>query len=828
MSTRIAWIDADPLHAEQALQRMAGGWRATALPYPGESGGERALPAQGWDAVVLCLPADATQLPAWALEPCSWPLLLCLSAGQEFLAARALRASLRPAGGDYVLRTEGEDPAPELLRRLGLLLRHGTHDGMAAVRNQLARVYAALASMSQGIFQTGPDGRVDVYNQRVLQLLDLPEELMAGRPTLAELTRLQSQRGDFGRGGDLVDDEGARGYILRGAVEPSPEVYWRRTADGRTLEVRTKTMPDGGLVRTFADVSDYVRVQSELQRSEARFRSLCGLSSDWYWEQDARFRFTGIAGVAARQDARLRAMLGRAIWDTPALNMAPEDWAAHRQRLEARQPFRELELQRMDEGGQPYWIALSGEPILGDAGRLLGYRGVGRNITERKRVESEIERLAFYDPLTSLPNRRLFHDRLQRACTALARSQRHAALLFIDLDNFKDLNDSRGHDVGDRLLTQVAGRLRACLRASDTVARFGGDEFVVLAEGLSRQYATACHDAEKLARKIGAVLSQPYALGGADMDDHLSTPSIGFTLFGHPPPAAEELLKQADFAMYQAKAAGRNTVRLFDPRTLAAMSARSELETELRHGIARGELELHYQPIVDAAGRTLGAEALVRWRHPVRGMVAPGEFIGLAEQTGLILPLGQWVVQSACAQLAAWAHDAATHGLVLSVNVSARQFRQPEFATQVLAALQHSGASARLLRLELTESLLLTDTEEMIAKMEFLRAQGVGFSLDDFGTGYSSLSYLKRLPLGQLKIDRGFVRDVLTDPNDAAIVRTILALAQSLDLSVVAEGVETPGQLDFLQRHGCTAFQGYLFGRPGPVQWIGRPAAAVS
>ena len=241
-----------------------------------------------------------------------------------------------------------------------------------------------------------------------------------------------------------------------------------------------------------------------------------------------------------------------------------------------------------------------------------------------------------------------------------------------------------------------------------------------------------------------------------------------------------------------------------------------------------GRKEWLWLRLKDAAGRTLGAEALVRWRHPVRGMVAPGEFIGLAEQTGLILPLGQWVVQSACAQLAAWAHDAATHGLVLSVNVSARQFRQPEFATQVLAALQHSGASARLLRLELTESLLLTDTEEMIAKMEFLRAQGVGFSLDDFGTGYSSLSYLKRLPLGQLKIDRGFVRDVLTDPNDAAIVRTILALAQSLDLNVVAEGVETPGQLDFLQRHGCTAFQGYLFGRPGPAQWIGRPAAAVS
>ena len=824
MSARIAWIDPDPQHARRALGLLAhtdacAGWLAMPVPTPDFG----MAPLQGWSAVVLCLAPHATQLPAWALEHPHWPVLLCLSPGQEALAARALRAGAGDAGGDYVVRHPDADHVPELLRRLAALVersgRSAGGDAAEPLRQQIARMRTALASMSQGIFQTGPDGRINVYNQRVLQLLDLPEQLMAGHPTLAELTELQAHRGDFGTTYDLVDMRG-RDYIAEGAVRISPEVYWRKTRDGRTFEVRTKTLPDGGLVRTFADVSDYVRVQSELQTSEARFRSLCDLSSDWYWEQDAQYRFTDFAGVSAHKDARLESMLGRTCWDTPALNMREEDWAAHRRLLAARQPFRDLELQRVGANGQAYWMALSGVPIIDASGVLRGYRGVGRNITERKRVEGEIERLAFYDMLTGLPNRRLFLDRLQRACVGLQRSQRHAALLFIDLDNFKDLNDTRGHDTGDQLLAQVAERLRACMRASDTVARFGGDEFVVLVENLAGQRPAAQQDADKLARKIAGVLSQPYALGSGPA--HHSTPSIGLTLFGHPPAAPEELLKQADFAMYQAKAAGRNAVRFFDPGVLAAMSARSELETELRHGIARGDLRLHYQPVVDAQGRMVGAEALARWQHPVRGMVSPAEFIPLAEQSGLILPLGRWVVESACAQLAAWARQAATRQLVLSVNVSARQFRQPDFADQVLGALRASGASARLLRLELTESLLLTDTEEMIAKMEYLRAQGVGFSLDDFGTGYSSLSYLKRLPLDQLKIDRGFVRDLLTDPNDAAIVRTILALAQSLDLGVVAEGVETTGQLDFLQRHGCQAFQGYLFGRPVPMEDLER------
>ncbi|WP_313081112.1 EAL domain-containing protein [Pulveribacter sp.] len=828
-TTRIAWIDADAAHARRALGLLAlsgQGWLALQVPQPDFG----AAPAEGWSGVVLCLPSDAAELPAWAEAGGPDALLLCVWPQQEGLAARVLRHAARSGRRcDYLLRGTGGDHVPELLQRLGALVdqppvpRAGKAE--AGAQEQLDHMRTALASMSQGIFQTGPDGRINVYNQRVLELLELPESLMARRPTLAELTQVQISRGDYGQSFGLIDERG-RDYVRGGAAGDSPALYRRHTLDGRTLEVRTQVLPDGGLVRTFADVSDYVRVHTELQRSEARFRSLCDLSSDWYWEQDAQGRFTDIAGVAAHRDTRLQALRGHTLWDVGAANMGDAEWTAHRERLAARQPFRELELKRVEPSGESSWIALSGEPIVSARGTLLGYRGVGRDISERKRVEGEIERLAFYDALTGLPNRRLLLDRLQRSCAGLQRSRRHCALLFIDLDNFKDLNDTRGHDVGDRLLSMAAQRLRQCVRASDTVARFGGDEFVVLADGLPSEMREAREGAQRLARKIAGAMARPFPLG--DGYSHHTTCSMGLTLFNHPAQPADELLKQADFAMYQAKAAGRNALRLFDPGVLAQMRARTELETELRHGLARGELLLHYQPVVNAAGAILGAEALVRWQHPTRGLVPPGEFIALAEQTGLILPLGRWVLETACMQLAAWAARPAMQSLVVSVNVSARQFRQGEFANQVLAALRASGAPPQALRLELTESLLLTDTEEMIAKMDYLRAQGVGFSLDDFGTGYSSLSYLKRLPLDQLKIDRGFVRDVLTDSNDAAIVRTILALARSLDLDVVAEGVETASQLDFLRRHGCPAFQGYLFGRPAPAAVLEQAMAPVS
>jgi len=436
------------------------------------------------------------------------------------------------------------------------------------------------------------------------------------------------------------------------------------------------------------------------------------------------------------------------------------------------------------------------------------------DITDRKRAEAEIENLAFFDPLTRLPNRRLLLDRLHQALAASARTERQGALLFIDLDNFKTLNDTYGHDKGDLLLQQAAQRLGNCIRQSDTVARLGGDEFVVMLKDMSSNPAEAATQAEAVGTKVLAALKQPYQLAAVE---HHSSASVGITLFGGSEDTVDELFKRADMALYQAKAVGRNAVRFFDPGMQAAMAARVALEVDLRQGLQQEQFVLHYQAQVNAQGQLTGAEVLARWQHPQRGMVPPMQFIGLAEETGLILPLGHWVLKTACLQLAQWASRPETAQLTLSVNVSARQFHQPEFVQEVLGLIERTGAPAQRLKLELTESLLVDDVDDIIAKMTELKARGVGFSLDDFGTGYSSLSYLKRLPLDQLKIDQSFVRDALTDPNDAAIARTIVALGQSLGLTVIAEGVETQAQRDFLWASGCFAYQGYFFGRPGPV-----------
>jgi diguanylate cyclase (GGDEF)-like protein/PAS domain S-box-containing protein len=439
---------------------------------------------------------------------------------------------------------------------------------------------------------------------------------------------------------------------------------------------------------------------------------------------------------------------------------------------------------------------------------------LSRNVTQRKTSEEEINKLAFYDPLTNLPNRRLMVDRLRQALAISARSGRIGALQFIDLDNFKTLNDTQGHDMGDLLLQQVAKRLSDCMRQGDTVARLGGDEFVVMIEELSDIREEAAAQAEVIGEKILATISVPYKLAGLE---YQITPSIGITLYSDQEQSTDELLKQADLAMYQSKSAGRNTLRFFDPAMQAVITTRVKLETDIRQGILKGQFLLYYQPQINREGRVVGAEVLLRWPHPERGMVSPAEFIPLAEDTGLILPLGNWVLETACTQLALWAADARTQHLTLAVNVSARQFRQPDFVEYVLDLISYTGVNPKRLKLELTESLLVNDVEETTMKMMALKARGVGFSLDDFGTGYSSLSYLKRLPLDQLKIDQSFVRDLMTDPNDAAIALAVITLGHALGLTVIAEGVETQAQCDHLHSQGCDAYQGYLMGRPMPL-----------
>ncbi|WCM93191.1 EAL domain-containing protein [Acidovorax sp. NCPPB 2350] len=450
-----------------------------------------------------------------------------------------------------------------------------------------------------------------------------------------------------------------------------------------------------------------------------------------------------------------------------------------------------------------------------EQGRPDAILAINTDIGQRKATEREIQRLAFYDSLTGLPNRMLLMDRMRQALATAQRRRQGGALLFIDLDNFKTLNDTLGHDQGDVLLQQVAARLNTCVRSVDTVARLGGDEFVVMIEALSPRPDELAMSARTVGEKILSVLATPYVLQGYH---YRSTPSIGVAPFSDArTTTVGELLKQADLAMYQAKTAGRNTLRFFDPGMQAVVTARAELENDLRAALAREQFELHYQPQVDQGDRVIGVEALVRWPHPQRGMVSPAEFIPLAEETGLILPLGRWVLHTACAQLARWRDAPGLDHLSMAVNVSSRQFHHEAFVDDVARAIAVTGAPAGRLKLELTESLFVEDMETTIATMSALRAHGVGFSLDDFGTGYSSLSYLKRMPLDQLKIDQSFVRDLLTDPNDAAIVDTIIALSRSLGLDVIAEGVETLEQRMRLAQAGCRSYQGYFFSRPLPA-----------
>lgn len=437
-----------------------------------------------------------------------------------------------------------------------------------------------------------------------------------------------------------------------------------------------------------------------------------------------------------------------------------------------------------------------------------------QDITLRKQSEEEIHRLAFYDSLTQLPNRRLLHERLIQSMSISARSGKFGALMFIDLDNFKTLNDTQGHDVGDLLLKEVASRLKRNVREGDTVARLGGDEFVVALESLNSIAHEAASQSEVIAEKIRGELSQPYMLNGLE---HISSPSIGVSLFRGHQLSLEEILKQADLAMYQAKSSGRNKVCFFDPAMQAEMEYRAALEKDLRSSVRQQQFELYYQMQVDETACIVGAEALIRWLHPLRGMVPPAQFIPLAEEIGMILPIGDWVIEQACAQLKKWEMDPLMRKLRLSVNVSPRQLSQPYFVEQVKEAIEKTGIRASQLKLELTESFILHDVEEAIEKMQELRRIGIRFAMDDFGTGYSSLSYLTRLPLEQLKIDQSFVREITRDKNSRVMVRTIINIANNFGLEVIAEGVESDDQLAFLRQYGCHKFQGYLFGKPVPL-----------
>ncbi len=673
-----------------------------------------------------------------------------------------------------------------------------------------------LESLSQGVMMLSDQGRVTYYNRRLLALLGLPDALLARQPLFNQVIDWQLEMGHFGPDADrdqLTDwyhqgDDGKLAF---------PAQYTRTNANGLVLEVRSREMAGGGWVRTFADVTEHVQAGQDLERSQLHLRALFDAIPDRVWLKDTTGHFIMCNPAAARalgQDPEH--VVGCTEPELAAAAGMPADpTETDRRALNSHAPVMYEQALPLAPGGPADGVfEVVKRAVFDHHGEPMGVLGMARDVTERKRAEAQIERLAFYDPLTGLCNRRLFHDRLEQAQSASTRSQQWAAVCFIDLDNFKDLNDTQGHDQGDLLLQQVGKRLHTAVREQDTVARLGGDEFVVLLEELGPDEAQAALYANTVGEKLLEALNKPYMLLRGE---HHNTPSMGITLFKDHQERVEDVLKRADLAMYQSKSAGRNTVRFFDPHMQETVQRRSELARDLREALDRDELSLYSQPVVDGLGTVLGHEALLRWRHPQRGMVSPAEFIPVAEQTGLILPIGDWVLHQACKRLTEWARDPVKADWTLAVNLSARQLRQPDFVQQVHHALQSTGARSTHLKLELTESLLLHDVEDTIVKMSELATVGIRFSLDDFGTGYSSLSYLKRLPLSLLKIDQSFVRDLLTDPNDAVIAHTILQLADSLGLDVVAEGVENEGQKQLLQVMGCKAFQGYLFGRPVPM-----------
>ena len=571
------------------------------------------------------------------------------------------------------------------------------------------------------------------------------------------------------------------------------------------------------VVVSFTDVTELKQAERALAKSEERLSLVLRGANDAAWDWD-------MLADEPYYSPRWWQMIGYQPDELPVdsqlwkRRMHPDDLprvtAALEGHLAGDTGSYEIEFRLQHRAGY-YVPVLSHGFILRDAsGRPTRISGTNTDLTERKRAEQQIHRLAYYDLLTALPNRRLLMERLGSIVSRPSSTREQGAMLFVDIDNFKLLNDTIGHDVGDQLLKQVTRRLHACVRSRDVLARLGGDEFVALLENLGHDSTDALQRAEGVARKIRDVLSLPYSLGSID---YRCTVSIGIALFDEGERGADTTLKHADLAMAQAKAAGKNTLRVFDPSMQVAVDERLALEHDLRTDLQVRRLQLHFQPQVDSTGRTVSAEVLLRWQHPVRGYVSPDEFIPIAEATGLILPLGEWVLESACRQLAAWADDPHMAHLSLSVNASVRQFHDPGFVACVLDILARTGADPARLVIEVTESLFAENMDEVIDRMARLRETGVRFSLDDFGTGYSSLSYLQRMPLDEIKIDRSFIFDITRSEHAATIARMIISLADNLHITVVAEGVETEPQRTYLHDHGCRHYQGYLFSEALPL-----------
>ncbi len=818
-----------PVVALSVAIAVAASWGALLMMYRGERVSLPPLLRSALGALVMGLAISGMHYTAmhgltirpgslclsngWSLEPSILAMLVAITSlfwfGGGILAslfdqrmarqnAQAL-AELTQAHSELQLRAERQ--AAEMTQSL-----RDSHEALQRV----------LDSVAEGIYGVDKNGRCTFINASGLAMLGYAE---AGELVGRNMHKLIHHSRADGSAYPAQECRMYQAFMADREVRADDEVFWRR--DGSSFPVEYWSHPivrDGevqGAVATFFDITERKRSEGALKESAAFTESLLETMPVPVFYKDTRGFYTGCNSAFSRFIGKAREdIVGKTVFEISPQAYSQTYRDKDGELLSDPDGVQIYESRVMHADGELRDVVFHKARLHGEDGAARGIIGVILDITERKRAEEQIHQLAFYDVLTHLPNRRLLLDRLQHAFAASARNRQYGAIMFLDLDHFKVLNDTKGHEIGDLLLIEVAQRLTSCVRDGDTVARLGGDEFVVVLETLGTAEQKAATQAERVAEKIRDALGQPYQLKERA---HHTTPSIGIAMFRGHQDSIDDLLKYADIAMYQAKTAGRNAIRFYDPETQSAIEERADLETELRVALEERQLQLYYQVQVDGLHRPLGAEVLLRWEHPQRGLVSPMQFIPLAEETGLIVPIGLWVLQAACMQLKAWQGKAQTRDLTLAVNVSAKQFRQADFVARVQRALQESGAKPSHLKLELTESMVLENVDDTIAKMRELKLLGVSFSMDDFGTGYSSLQYLKQLPLDQIKIDRSFVRDIASDANDAAIVQTIIAMSDALGLNVIAEGVETQAQHEFLDEHGCHAFQGYLFGKPLPL-----------
>ena len=676
----------------------------------------------------------------------------------------------------------------------------------------LKRVVEAFEHLQSGVVLYGGDDRIVFCNRRFREIYKEVADLLTPGALYADIARAFYQRGAEPH--TKLDEESYVRKLVENHHDPDEGDHEYLMGNNVWLLVSDRKTADGGVIGFRLDITARKLVEERLAQSELRLTSLLEMSSDWYWEQDDHYRFIHISGGMHRStgidpDERY----GRSRWEIPYLGITPEQMDEHRRRVEAHEPFRDFQYAYNKADGDIFWGSVSGDPVFNDSGEFAGYRGVGSDITEKKRAEERIRELAEYDFLTGLPNRLLLSARFDFAVRQAGRIMGNSggknssiSLMFIDLDRFKNVNDSLGHHVGDLILIETAARLTKAMRTTDTVSRHGGDEFIVLLPGVGE-----IKDLAGITEVIAESLAKPYLVAGHELT---VTPSIGITIWPDDGKDLESLIKNADMAMYHSKSEGRNQFSFFRAEMNEKVVERLSIENALRRALPRNEFSLVYQPIFQLpARRIVGVEALIRWQSESLGSVSPIRFIPVAEETGLIVAIGEWIAKEAIGQLRLW-REAGLEHFPVTINVSAVQFKSRRLVDVLLEAVRENGLVASDVEIELTETALVSEGDITMSTLYELGENGFRLVVDDFGTGYSNLGYLKRFDIDKLKIDQSFVRDITTDPDDAAITRGIISLAKSLGLRVVAEGVEYIAQLEFLSAAGCEQIQGNLLSPP--------------